>query len=196
VASFATHRVVAFYKFKQQKLGYFGAVFLYDLPRPTNTVTGYSAFYSLHGREMVLLGNDNLKAKIASENPDHKRCLENLKSSLKLAYRAVARANRKSHENKRLYDRKATVRRFEAGELVYLHNPSVKPGLNKEFLNPWKGPFKVTNRLSDLSYEIIGQINKKQVVHIHRLKKAYNQNLWKPEKEKKAVKKLPKTQME
>jgi hypothetical protein len=146
---------------------------------------------------MILPGNENLKAKISIENPDHKRRLENLKSSLKLAYKAVARANRKSHENnKRLYDRKATTRRFEAGELVYLHNPSVKPGLTKKFSNPWKGPFKVTNRLSDLNYEIIGQNNKKQVVHINRLKKAYNQNLWKPEKEKKAVKKLPKPPVE
>jgi hypothetical protein len=42
-------------------------------------------------------------------------------------------------------------------------------------------------------YEIIGQKKKKQVVHINRLKKAYNQNLWKPEKEKKAAKKLLET---
>jgi hypothetical protein len=77
--------------------------------------------------------------------------------------------------------------------LVYLHNPSIKPGLTKKFFSPWKGPHKVTKRLSDLNYEIIGQNNKKQVVHINRLKKAYNQNLSKPEKEKEAVKKLPKT---
>jgi hypothetical protein len=78
-----------------------------------NTVTGHSPFYLLHGREMVLPGNENLKAKISLENPDHKRRLQNLKSSLKLAYKAVARANRNSHD--KLYDRKATARRFEAG---------------------------------------------------------------------------------
>jgi hypothetical protein len=88
------------------------------------------------------------------------------------------------------------ARRFEAAELDYLYNPSVKPGLTKKFLSPWNVPHKVTKRLSDLNYDIIGQNNKKQVVHINRLKKAYNQNLWKPEKEKKAVKKLPKTQVD
>jgi hypothetical protein len=146
-----------------------------------NTLTGYSPFYLLHGREIVLPGNENLKAKISTENLDHKRRLESLKSSLKLAYKAVARANRKSHDNKKRYHRKAKARRFEAGELVFLHNPSIKLGLTKKFLNPWKGLYKVTNRLSDLNYEFIGQNNKKQVVHINRLKKAYNQNLWKPQ---------------
>jgi hypothetical protein len=58
---------------------------------------------------MVLPGNENLKAKSSTENPDHKRRLENLKSSLKLAYKAVVRANRKSHENNKKYDLKATA---------------------------------------------------------------------------------------
>ena len=35
-----------------------------------NTVTGYSPYYLLHGREMTLLNSDNLKAKVSSENPD------------------------------------------------------------------------------------------------------------------------------
>jgi hypothetical protein len=41
------------------------------------------------------------------------------------------------------------------------------------------GPFKVTDRLSDLSYEI-SMNHKKQVVHTNRLKKAYNPEIWKP----------------
>jgi hypothetical protein len=57
------------------------------------------------------------------------------------------------------------------------------------------GPLKATKRLSELNYEIMGQNNKKQVVHINRLK-AYNQNLWKPETENKAIKKFPKSPVE
>jgi len=34
-----------------------------------NTVTGYSRYYFLHGREMTLRNSDNLKARVAKENP-------------------------------------------------------------------------------------------------------------------------------
>jgi len=108
-----------------------------------NTVTGYSPFYLLHGREMILPNHANLKAKVTAENPDHKQRLESLKSSLKLAYETVAKANKISHQNnKRLYDRKAKTRHFKVDDLVYLYNPSVKPGLTKNFLSRGQDPLR------------------------------------------------------
>jgi len=63
---------------------------------------------------------------------------ENLSSSLKLAYKRVAEANKRSHKNnKRLYDRKAKPRAFEVKDLVYLYNPAKKPGL-RNFTSPGK----------------------------------------------------------
>jgi hypothetical protein len=104
---------------------------------------------------MTLPNHANLKAKVTEESPDRKQRLESLKSSLKLAYDAVAKANRASHRNnKRLYDRKAKVRHFKVDDLVYLYNPSVKPGLTKKFSRPWTGPYRITKRLSELNYEI------------------------------------------
>jgi len=70
--------------------------------------TGFSPFYLLHGREMILPSHEYLKAGVSGENLDHKRQIENLKNSLKTAYKTVAKANRSSHQNnKKLYDRKA-----------------------------------------------------------------------------------------
>jgi len=156
-----------------------------------NSNTGHSPFFLLHGREMEIPNNDNLKAQITSENPSQKRSLENLKASLKLAYKLVARAKQKSHQNnKRLYDRRATVRNFEENDLVYLYNPATKPGLTRKFHKPWAGPFKVIKKISDLNYKIVDQKNKQQVVHVNRMKRAYNSQIWKPKFEPRTKKRL------
>ena len=153
-----------------------------------NTTTGYSPFYLLHGREMTLPSSDDLKAKLSKEveSSDHTHRLENLKSSLKFAYESVRKANRKSHlNNKRLYDRKAKLRSFEIGDLVYLYNPARKPGQCHKFHKPWTGPFKVTAKISDLNYEIVSLNHKKQIVHVNRLKETHNQEAWNPKPERK-----------
>jgi hypothetical protein len=130
---------------------------------------------------MELPSCDDLKAKIAKEvkDTDHVRRLENLKSSLKLASGTLMKNNKKSHEKKiRLYDRKAKVRTFEKGDLVYLYNPAMKPGLCRKFHKPWTGPYKITAKLSELNYEIVCLTDKKFVVHVNRLKRSYNEDAW------------------
>ena len=82
----------------------------------------------LHGREIILHSHEDLKARVTGENLDHKRQLENLKISLKTAYTTVAKVNRSSRQNKKLYSRKAKTRKSEVEESVYLYNPSTKPG--------------------------------------------------------------------
>jgi hypothetical protein len=155
-----------------------------------NTVTGYSPFYLLHGKEMLLPTSEDLRAKISCSPPDHHQRLKNLKKSLRTAYKAVRQANMRSHQqNKRLYDRKAKLRSFEIGSFVYLYTPAVKPGLSRKFHRPWSGPHRFTAKVSDLNYEIQDRSNKKQVVHVNRLKQAYNADNWQPKTSPKAKKK-------
>ena len=84
-----------------------------------NTVTGFSPFHLLHGREMQLPGNDNLKARCLTENSSQDSRLERLKVSLRTAYKLIEKANNSSHQrNKKFYDRKAKARSFEVNDPV------------------------------------------------------------------------------
>ena len=74
---------------------------------------------------MLLFGNDNLKVRCIKEGTRLDRRIANLKTSLRMAYKDVAEANRKAHQkNKRFYDRKAKVRHFEENESGYLYTPA------------------------------------------------------------------------
>jgi len=107
-----------------------------------------------------------------------------------MAYKEVAKSNRKAHQrNKRFYDRKAKARHFEGNDLVYLYTPAMKAGLTRKFKKFWSGPYKVIRKISELNYETVSQDNRKQIVHINRLKKCYNQSLWNPWKNQKTLKK-------
>jgi hypothetical protein len=145
-----------------------------------HTTTGYSPFYLLHGREMALPGNENLKTKVATNARDIDQRIESLKASLRSAFRSVKWANKKSHlKNKKYHDRRAKHREFAVGDLVYLYQPARRPGLSAKFFYPWTGPHQVTAKLSTLNYEIRDRKAKKQIVHINRLKAAHDSSLWK-----------------
>jgi ribosomal protein L21E len=155
--------------------------FLMGYRATPHTTTGYSPFYLLHGREMSLPGNDNLKAKVATNARDIDQRIESLKASLKSALRSVKWANRRSHErNKKYHDRRAKLREFEVGDLVYLFQPARRPGLSARFFCPWTGPHQVTAKSSNLNYEIQDRKAKRQIVHINRLKAAHDSSLWRP----------------
>ena len=144
-----------------------------------NSVTGFSPFYLLHGREMQLPCNDNLKARCPNECSSQEHRLGNLQTSLRTAYKLVAKANKRSHQrNKDLHDRKAKARSFEVNKLVYFYTTVTKPDLSRKFRKAWIGPYQINKKISDLNYEIVNKANKTQVVHVNRLKQAHGQKMW------------------
>jgi len=78
---------------------------------------------------MVLPTTQVNRAKLSPKvkGTDYEGKLENLKSSLNLAYKTFRRNIRKSNEtNWEYYDRKAKERSFNVNDLVYLFNPARK----------------------------------------------------------------------
>jgi hypothetical protein len=137
--------------------------------------TGFTPYYLLHGREMVIPTTQSLNPNVPPDEPTNQVAkLENLKSSLRRAYKLVRENTRKSHAyNKRYYDRLAKARSFRAGDLVYVFCPAVKAGRNSKFHKTWSEPCQITAMKSDLNYKIVDHKGKKIVVHINRLKHAY-----------------------
>jgi len=75
-----------------------------------STATGYRPFFLLHGREMTLPSNEDLKAKIPITECNLKQQMEKLKASPRQAYKEVTVANCQAHQtNNRSYDRRARV---------------------------------------------------------------------------------------
>ena len=79
-------------------------------------------------------------------------------------------------QQKDLYDRKVHGRPLEVKELVWLHCPAVPKGKSKKLHTPWKGPFQVVSKLSDIMSDITHRIQdiqkhrRRLVVHFNHLK--------------------------
>jgi hypothetical protein len=78
-----------------------------------------------------------------------------------LAYRDVREnlklAKKRQRQN---YDRKMRHTSFKEGDLVLLRYHHKKPGEVSKFHQPWKGPYKITGKLSEVNYRIVAEEGK------------------------------------
>ena len=77
------------------------------------------------------------------------------------------------HRQKEYYERRAAGQPYTVGERVWLFHPALKKGQSSKLSSPWKGPFVVVDRMSDVTYRIQpegGPASKRQIVHFNRLK--------------------------
>ena len=84
---------------------------------------------------------------------------------------------------KRYYDRQMKFEQFKKGDLVYVHDPVYKRGKAKKFSYQYKGPFEIEQKISPLIYKVRMADGASSVLHVNRLKKAYEStedDVWTP----------------
>ncbi|UYV78619.1 hypothetical protein LAZ67_16002183, partial [Cordylochernes scorpioides] len=136
--------------------------------------TGFSPFYLVHGREADT-PLDLLFPKFPSEDEDD--FIQTLGSRAEEA-RQLARIHtmRSQGGNKLRYDAHHRNIIYQPGVLVWIYIPVRKVGLSEKLMRRYFGPYKVTRKISDVTYEVEtfgdqhGRRKTKDIVHICRMK--------------------------
>ena len=141
--------------------------------------TGFSPNYLMLGREV------STPLDIMYEMPSSIRSIpENqwawaLKEKLEEAYSCV-----RNHvpgamlRQKSLHDLKLSWQKFNKDDEVYVYFPRYLPGQSPKLTNRWKGPFKILEKCTDVTFKVnCGQRGKPQVIHIDRMRLKRSQRL-------------------
>jgi hypothetical protein len=77
------------------------------------------------------------------------------------------------------HEYRAPQREFAQGDVDYVYSPAIKVGVSSKFRRSWTGPYRVIARKSQLTYAVVNQQGKKFVIHVNRMKRAYDPSIWK-----------------
>ena len=133
--------------------------------------TGFSPFFLMFGRQ-VKLPVDLMYGTTQGKESAVMEYVKNLKDGLLEAYALVRdRCETEHKRQKSIYDRKVHGEPYSEGDLVWLYTPAVPSGQSRKLHRPWKGPYKVVERLGDATYKLQGTRGRRpQIVHFDRLK--------------------------
>eukprot|EP00731_Ephydatia_muelleri_P022337 Em0014g928a len=133
--------------------------------------TGFSPFFLMFGRQ-VKLPVDLMYGTTQGKETAVMEYVKNLKDGLLEAYALVRdRCETEHKRQKSIYDRKVHGEPYSEGDIVWLYTPAVPSGQSRKLHRPWKGPYKVVERLGDATYKLQGTRGRRpQIVHFDRLK--------------------------
>ncbi|UYV67832.1 hypothetical protein LAZ67_5002180, partial [Cordylochernes scorpioides] len=139
--------------------------------------TGFTPFFFVHGREAET-PLDVLFPKLLPEDDDF---IQTLGARAEEA-RKLARIHsmRSQDSNKQRYDAHPRNIIYQPGDLVWIFIPVRKVGYSEKLMRRYFGPYKVTRKISDVTYEVEtfgnqqGRRKTKDLVHICRMKPYLN----------------------
>ena len=134
--------------------------------------TSYTPYVLLHGREM------RLPLDIIYRPPDLEysriQYAKEVRHTFERAYSTAREKLHLAHERQKdYYERRTEGTRFKTGDSKWLWSPVLQKGVAPKFHEPWTGLFKVTKRMSDVTYKIADLTNKPtKIVNFDRLNNA------------------------
>ncbi|CAG2220647.1 unnamed protein product [Mytilus edulis] len=135
--------------------------------------TKFSPAYVLFGRELRLPLDVQYQLPDGSTAKNASEYVTRTKERFLQAYEVVRENLGLSQKTmKDHYDRKAFGEAFDVGDKVWYYDPRVKKGRSPKLNRPWKGPYTIKKKISDLVYRIqLDNTRMRKVVHFNKLKK-------------------------
>eukprot|EP00057_Strongylocentrotus_purpuratus_P015075 XP_011669549.1 PREDICTED: uncharacterized protein LOC105440753 isoform X1 [Strongylocentrotus purpuratus] len=138
----------------------------------THASTGLTPYYIMHGREARTPAN--ITCSTPPPSSSGKTLLEyttNLSERLRKAWEyTIQNTRQQQQQQKRQYDVKKRISKYDTGDFVWLHDPT---NIRNKLEPNWKGPFRVSSSSDDgLNYDIVHVHDEKfkRRVHHNRLK--------------------------
>ena len=134
--------------------------------------TGFSPNYLMFGREV------RTPLDIAFEMPSQikdiplQQWVWDLKEKMEMAHTFVRENSFGSMlRQKSFHDTKLSWNTFSPGDEVYVYFPRYAVGKSPKLTQFWKGPYRVKDKWSDVSYRVnCGPYGKPQVIHVDRMR--------------------------
>lgn len=134
--------------------------------------TRFTPHFLMFGRE-VRLPIDAVFGRPEPHEAENTEWARELREALDTAYKIVRqKQGLKQKLQKDVYDRRCNGAPYQVGDRVWLYEPAIKTGLAKKLQHPWRGPYKIKARISDVTYRIALEAapRRRIVVHFNRMK--------------------------
>ena len=145
---------------------------LYAYREAPHCVTGFAPFTLMYGRDvrgpLEFLKTSWLEG--ISDSADVGEWFINVQAKMcEMAELVSDREKKAKGKMKQMYDKKATVKSFEEGDMVLVRIP-IRRG---KLLKAWEGPFHVDKKVSPVTYlvQMPGKVKKSKVLHCNLLRK-------------------------
>ncbi|GBN78221.1 hypothetical protein AVEN_63595-1 [Araneus ventricosus] len=136
--------------------------------------TEFSSFFLVHGRDIAT----PLDVVLPHDTENHavnyvQQLITRAEEARQLAKLHILDSQA---VDKRRYDERHRPVNYNVGDLVWVFTPVRKVGLSERLLRRYFGPYRITRRLSDVTYEVQSievtsrRQSKKDIVHVLRLK--------------------------